>query len=36
MRDFCAGYAFHMIERNETWREYMEVEEEGVGAHMQV
>jgi hypothetical protein len=27
MHDFCVGYAFNMIERNEIWKEYMQVEE---------
>jgi hypothetical protein len=28
MHDFCTGYAFNVIERNELWKEYMQVEEE--------
>jgi hypothetical protein len=27
MHDFCAGYVFNMIERNEIWKQYMQVEE---------
>jgi hypothetical protein len=36
MHDFCVSYAFNVIERNGIWKEYMEVEEEGEGAHGQV
>jgi hypothetical protein len=36
MRDCLAVYAFNVIERNMIWKEYMEVEEGGEGAHGQV